>query len=450
LPHAPTAQERCTKLERALHAARSEAAAAAQTAAAADSRANALQQELAASVELVQQLEADLVALSTGSSSSNVGRAAAGALRAGSSGVDGLLAADGAGADADAAAGGATAAGDSGSADSGAAAVLAAVTAQRDRFKARLAQVEEEGAAHAQQLQAAAARVEAVTQDNVALVEKLRFLERWRDKQGHQGGLAAPQQQGSVTVIRVDGAGVICDVVGDRSGASNGRPQDGSKAGRYQCGPVSLQIPGAAGGSRRRQAGCFGMLAGPAPGSGAGAGGPEERYGLEYDARLAAQVNPFAEFQVGACDRALGVVLSRLVVSAVGGQLLPCPLPPSSQTHRCQCPPPLLMQASEGEARLRSSMRLHDRALLTAGRLIAGSRLARAALACYVLLLHAVIMAVVYSAASPHAVLSEVSASSGSSSRDGVQRLAAAAAAGAAQGGGHAMAGAVDARLSSA
>ena len=59
-------------------------------------------------------------------------------------------------------------------------------------------------------------------------------------------------------------------------------------------------------------------------------------------------------------------------------------------------------------------MRLHDKALLAGSRLIAGSKLARAAIALYVLLLHCVIMAVMYYSATPHAVLSV--STSGSSS----------------------------------
>lgn len=51
-------------------------------------------------------------------------------------------------------------------------------------------------------------------------------------------------------------------------------------------------------------------------------------------------------------------------------------------------------------------MRLHDKALLAGSRLIAGSQLARAAIALYVLLLHGVIMALMYYSATPHVTLS--------------------------------------------
>lgn len=69
------------------------------------------------------------------------------------------------------------------------------------------------------------------------------------------------------------------------------------------------------------------------------------------------------------------------------------------------------LQASESEARLRG-MRLHDKALLAGSRLIAGSKLARAGIALYVVLLHAVIMALMYYSATPHVTLYESSGSS--------------------------------------
>ena len=73
-------------------------------------------------------------------------------------------------------------------------------------------------------------------------------------------------------------------------------------------------------------------------------------------------------------------------------------------------------------------MRLHDKALLAGSRLIAGSKLARAAIALYVLLLHGVIMALMYFSATPHTTLYEASGSSSIPSAvaaaQGVARLA--------------------------
>lgn len=156
------------------------------------------QQQLAEARQLNQQLEADVLALT---SSSGAAGAAAGTAQqqlpqqlavSGSSsavrpgeplgtpgrlGDDGLarlvsVPSDGAAA-AVAAAG---PAGNSGAEPSGA--LLAAVTAQRERYRSRLAQLEGELAAGAAALAAAQADGAALRRDNVALVEKVRFLER--------------------------------------------------------------------------------------------------------------------------------------------------------------------------------------------------------------------------------------------------------------------------------
>lgn len=163
-------QERCTKLERALQAAKSAAAAAGESASASAAEVQALSQQLQQSQQLVRQLETDLLALSSSAA------AAEAVVRSGSSGLQGLVPAG-----LDAAAGvsspsaAAAAAGQEGGGGDGAAAVLQAVAAQRDRFKARIAELEGEQAGLSAQLQQAAATVQRVTQDNVALVEKLRW-----------------------------------------------------------------------------------------------------------------------------------------------------------------------------------------------------------------------------------------------------------------------------------
>jgi hypothetical protein len=133
------------------------------------------------------------------------------------------------------------------------------------------------------------------------LTNACRFLERYKNSSGQTN----PDRQGSVTVIRVDGAGVIHDVTPGYNTAAGLNPNQlpDSKADRYSCGPITIGGKGngraaaaaTAGSNRRRhrQAGCFGMLGGD---DAAEAGkGPEARYMKEYEARL----NPFAEFQVG-------------------------------------------------------------------------------------------------------------------------------------------------------
>jgi homeobox protein cut-like len=68
-------------------------------------------------------------------------------------------------------------------------------------------------------------------------------------------------------------------------------------------------------------------------------------------------------------------------------------------------------QANESEA-ARRGMRLHDKALLAAGRLIAGSRLARAGLALYFFLVHVFLMVLMYHSASPHVTLQQAAVGS--------------------------------------
>jgi homeobox protein cut-like len=174
-------QERCTKLEHALYAAKSDAAAATQSASAAAEQVQALQAQLQQSQQLVKQLEADLLAFSTSSSSGlETGTAfltaAAGTggadMVSGRSGLEGLVhnsTADQQEAGSPTAVNVAAAAG-----TDAAAAVLQAVTAQRDRFRARMSELEAEQAGVAARLQQALAQVDAVTKDNVALVEKIR------------------------------------------------------------------------------------------------------------------------------------------------------------------------------------------------------------------------------------------------------------------------------------
>jgi homeobox protein cut-like len=103
-----------------------------------------------------------------------------------------------------------------------------------------------------------------------------------------------------------------------------------------------------------------------------GLSGPEAKYAPEYEARL----NPFAEFQL-----------------------------------------------SESESRLKG-MQLHDKALLAGSRLIAGSKIARAAVAMYAVLLHVFIMVLMYASASPHAMLPQAGAAGAASlAADGIVTL---------------------------
>lgn len=176
-------QERCTKLEHALYAAKSDAAAANHSASRAAEQVQALQSQLQLSQQLVKQLEADLLAVSsnssgglaTGSASVHAAAGADGGDQISSrSGLEGLMHST-----ADQQEAGSPTAANVAAAAAGtdaAAAVLQVVTAQRDRFRARLLELEAEQAGVAARLQQVLGQVDAVTKDNVALVEKIRWV----------------------------------------------------------------------------------------------------------------------------------------------------------------------------------------------------------------------------------------------------------------------------------
>lgn len=143
----------------------------------------ALQSQLQQSQQLVKQLETDLFVFSSSSSSGpGLGaapvNAAAGAgggdLTSSRSGLQGLVHSPADQQEAGSSTAVIAAAASAAAGADAAAAVLQAVTAQRDRFRARLSELEAEQAGVSARLQQAVAHVDAVTKDNVALVEKIR------------------------------------------------------------------------------------------------------------------------------------------------------------------------------------------------------------------------------------------------------------------------------------
>ena len=267
--------------------------------------------------------------------------------------------------------------------------LLQVVIGQRDRLKVKLDVVEEEKGKVAEQRDALVQELEGVKADNVAFVGKIRYLQSYQDKQGGTAG-GNGGGGGRMMVIQVDEAGVVPEGVGGGGGA-------GGKGHRYSCGPFSVEVGGGgrhgghgtkAGGvgGRRRQrlgggGGCF-------PSEAVGVDeevGVEEKYSKAYEAR----VNPFADFQ-----------------------------------------------ASEAEARV-GSLGLHDKALLAGSKLMVGSKMARAFVAVYAVVLHVFIMVLLYYSATPHMLLEEAAAgAAGGSSGQQQQQAAAAAQALLAQAGG--------------
>ncbi|KAF8071287.1 CHX17 [Scenedesmus sp. PABB004] len=320
------AQERCRKLEVAASASKAEAAAASAAVRAAEEAAGELQAQLEASQQLVLQLEADVLAMSAGAAAAGQGAAAgrpgaqqeppgaaASSAAGGAAGSLGgalepqgldaelhrLVSLGGAGSEPGTAAAAAGADAERPAAD----ALLAAVTAQRDRFRARLGQLEGEAGGLQAELKAARDRAAALERDNVALVEKLRFTERYKQQGGAGGGAGGGGSAGTVTVVRVDGAGVV--VPGDASVYGAAAPGADRKAGRYRCGPLSLELGSGGAGGQRTSA--------RAP-----PGGPESRYVDEYEARL----NPFAEFQHSEAEARLRGLRMHDKVLLAGGRLL--------------------------------------------------------------------------------------------------------------------------------
>ncbi|KAL6755223.1 CASP C terminal-domain-containing protein [Haematococcus lacustris] len=235
--------------------------------------------------------------------------------------------------------------------------LLDIVVHQRDRFRQRMAQLEEEKSTLADSLQRTQRQLEEARADSVSLYEKIRYLERFTQQQaaGTRGTGAASK----LTVLKVDAAGIaLNDQVAKHS------------AHRYQCGPLAFEIgggppgvpeeqqqgqpgPGGGGGQVRARGGrpgrgppaafCFPADPEAAPAD------PETRAAKAYEAK----VNPFNDFQKG-----------------------------------------------EVESRVRS-MQLHDRAVLAGSRLLLASRLGRAFAAVYALLLHLFIMVLLYYAMLP-------------------------------------------------
>jgi homeobox protein cut-like len=347
--------ERNTKLTAALGAAKATAAQEGEARTAAEARLQELEASLADAQSLVTQLELDLAAVSAGGSSGS-GSASGGThqqqllLGKGAAGGGG----SGEGDAPDPAA-------DGGEGGNDARMLLGVVVAQRDRLKQRVAKLEEEVAALTASATATQQQVAGLTADNVALVEKLRYLEAYRDKAGGGGsggaGAAGGARGGKQAVLSVDDAGVAADP----SGAA------ASRVHRYGCGPLALEIRG--GGEGREGGGRRRLRADRAAGPLAcwGVGQEEEEAGVEAKYRRAyeAKLNPWAGFQAAEVEAAKG---------ALG---------------------------------------LHDRALLAGSKLVVGSRMARVAIAAYAVVLHVFIMLLLYAASNRHAA-AVVDASGGS------------------------------------
>lgn len=94
-------------------------------------------------------------------------------------------------------------------------AVLQAVTAQRDRFRARIVELEGGQAQLSAEVQQALARADDVTRDNVALVEKIRCVVFLCDAGG--GGRQMRRLRQQVVLVRMQVGAVLQAVTAQRS-----------------------------------------------------------------------------------------------------------------------------------------------------------------------------------------------------------------------------------------
>ncbi|KAL0035573.1 hypothetical protein WJX77_012505 [Trebouxia sp. C0004] len=216
--------------------------------------------------------------------------------------------------------------------------LLGIVTSQRDRFRARVSQLEEEVATCRTQLQQCQGELAGKEADNVSLYEKIRYLQRYSSNR------QAGNSDGLISIVQVDDAGVAQPKV------------QAEQAHRMSCGPFSVNYDGETvaaaphqgSGARsrtRRRATCFG-------------GGDEDDYDQEargkvesdrqYKKAYEARLNPFVEFQQHETDSHV------------------------------------------------NKLNLHDRALLSGSRLMLANKAVRFFVVAYAVLLHLFVFGVVY------------------------------------------------------
>ncbi|PNW84168.1 hypothetical protein CHLRE_04g223900v5 [Chlamydomonas reinhardtii] len=273
----------------------------------------------------------------------------------------------GAGAGADAAGAGA---GGGGGGDGGGG-LLDILASQRDRFRQRMVQLEEEKNALGDELKKTRQQLQSARDDNVQLFEKVRYLERFNQK------LAAAS--GRTTVVRVDGAGVSQPLAEDL----------GPRANRYQCGPFALEVGGGGdggggggGGGVPGGAVRFGGAGGGAGAAGAAGAGPT---GIRSrGGRRGGGAGALACFGDGEDVEGGGATAEAR----------------AQRAYEARVNPFAEFQQSEAEARLKN-LQVHDRAVLAGSKLLMGSRVARMFFAVYTIMLHFVILLLFFYATTP-------------------------------------------------
>ena len=192
--------------------------------------------------------------------------------------------------------------------------LLTILTAQRDRFKRRVGELDDRASRiEAEKISAEDSRKK-LEADNVQLYEKLQYVQNYYSKQASAGG--------KTKILRVDEDGI--PVTGDAPAAASTQSQ-AAKNARYSCGVVTVNIESertaaAVDGMRRRAAryGCFGPGGPEGDLPGGDAGGVVGRYRRKYLARL----NPFNAFRAAQNDESASTLPIHDRIGLQSGKML--------------------------------------------------------------------------------------------------------------------------------
>lgn len=192
--------------------------------------------------------------------------------------------------------------------------LLTILTAQRDRFKRRVGELDDRASRIEAEKVAAEDSRKKLEADNLTLYERLQFVQSYYSKQASAGG--------KTKILRVDEDGI--PVTGDAPASASTQSQ-AAKNARYSCGVVTVNIESertaaAVDGMRRRAAryGCFGPGGPGGDLPGGDAGGVVGRYRRKYLARL----NPFNAFRASQNDESASTLPIHDRIGLQSGKML--------------------------------------------------------------------------------------------------------------------------------
>lgn len=168
--------------------------------------------------------------------------------------------------------------------------MIAILASQRDRFKRRVSELDEEKARVTTELSSTSAKVTKLEEDNVKLFEKIRYVQKYYASKLSGGASAA------VKILRVDESGVpLSDSLETEKSAN--------KSARYSCGVGGVTIGvdrlAISDGMRKRaqRYGCGFGGGGPGDLESASLGGDEGGVVGRYRDKYLARLNPFNAFK---------------------------------------------------------------------------------------------------------------------------------------------------------